>query len=93
MNDIVDSGTQEIRIKLFGGFRQLRSESTLVVDLESASTVADLRSRIARVFRDDENALGLLKASAFATDSRVLDDAESVPGDAELALLPPVCGG
>ena len=49
MNDVVvDSGTQEIRIKLFGGFRQFRSESTLVVDLESASTVADLRSRIAR---------------------------------------------
>lgn len=94
MNDVsIAARTHEIRIKLFGGFRQFRSESTLVLELESVSTVADLRAQLARVFEDDDNALSLLKASAFATDTRVLDDNESVPVDADLALLPPVCGG
>lgn len=94
MNDIsAPSRTREVRIKLFGGFRQFREESSLVLALESANTVAELRSQVARVFGDDDNALSLLKASAFATDNRVLDDDEEVPFDADLALLPPVCGG
>lgn len=94
MNDLsAASETQEIGIKLFGGFRQFRRESALVVDMESTFTVADLRRRVAGVFADDENALSLLKASAFATDKRVLDEDETVPVDADLALLPPVCGG
>jgi len=36
----------------------------------------------------------LLKASAFATDRRVLDDeSERLPSDEPLSVLPPVCGG
>lgn len=94
MNDLsVESETQEVRIKLFGGFRQFRSQAELAVEMESASTVADLRAQVARALGDDDNALSLLKASAFATDTRVLDDDEPVPLDADLALLPPVCGG
>jgi len=94
MNDVsVDSETRRIRIRMFGGFRQFRSESELAVELQAAPTVADLRAQVARAFRDDDNALSLLKASAFATDTRVLDDDEAVPLDADLALLPPVCGG
>lgn len=85
--------TRTIRIKLFGGFRQFRDEAELAVETDHASTVADLRKNVAREFGNDENALSLLNASAFATDKRVLDDDESVPDDADLALLPPVCGG
>lgn len=85
--------TRTIRIKLFGGFRQFRPESMLTLEMDNASTVADLRNNVAGAFDNDENALSLLKASAFATDKRVLDDDESVPEEAELALLPPVCGG
>lgn len=87
------SRTRTIQVKLFGGFRQFRTESMLTVETDHGSTVADLRKNVARVFADDDNALSLLKASAFATDKRVLDEDESVPDDADLALLPPVCGG
>jgi len=94
MNDAsIAPGTREFQIRLFGGFRQFRPESMLALELDDASTVADLRKHIARVFDDDANALSLLKASAFATDTRVLDEDETVPADADLALLPPVCGG
>lgn len=94
MNDVTAaSSTREIRVKLFGGFRQFREESSLVLEMEDAFTVDDLRRQVARVFDHDDNALSLLKASAFATDNRVLDDGETVPVDADLALLPPVCGG
>lgn len=85
--------TRDIRIKLFGGFRQFRTESVLTLELAPTSTIADLRRSVAGMFDSDQNALSLLKASVFATDERVLDDSESVPDDADLALLPPVCGG
>lgn len=86
-------GTRTIQVKLFGGFRQFRAEPMLSLQADPAATVADLRNSVARMFDDDDNALSLLKASAFATDKRVLDENESVPEDADLALLPPVCGG
>lgn len=94
MNSVsVATGTRELRIKLFGGFRQFRTEAMLTVSVDRAATVADLRKHVAGLFGDDDNALSLLKASAFATDNRVLDDNEPVPDDSDLALLPPVCGG
>ena len=70
MNDLsAASETREVGINLFGGFRQFRKESTLSVNMESTFTVADLRRKVAGVFADDQEALSLLKASAFATDA------------------------
>ena len=92
MND-VSTPVREVRVKLFGAFRQFHREPVLTLEVASDSTVAQLRERVAPMFDDDAGARTLLKASAFATDRRVLEENDPVPEDAELALLPPVCGG
>jgi len=89
----VATPVREVRIKLFGGFRQHREDPELAVEVAASTTVAALRSKVAQFFEEDAAAQDLLKVSAFATDRRVLDDDENLPMDTELSLLPPVCGG
>ena len=81
-----------IEVRLFGAFRQFGSAPTLRVTVRRGATVADLRAGVAELLAGD-NAHALLLASAFATDDRMLDDAEVLPASDELAVLPPVCGG
>lgn len=82
---------QSITVKLFGAFRQGNPESSLTVEIPQGGRVADLRQAMEKAL-PSENARSLLKASAFATDSAVLDDNEVVP-DGAISILPPVCGG
>jgi molybdopterin converting factor small subunit len=89
-----NASADSLEVQLFGGFRQFVPSGTLLVETGDAKTVADLRREVERAFGDDDNALMLLKASAFATDRRVLDDeSERFPSDEPLSVLPPVCGG
>lgn len=83
--------TRQIPIRLFGAFRQGRPESTLTVEVEPGARVAELRQAMHEAL-DSDSARSLLKASAFATDSEVLDDGDPVP-EREVSILPPVCGG
>ena len=82
---------RSINIRLFGAFRQGNPASSLTVEIPEQGRVADLRQAMAAVL-DSDNARSLLQASAFATDSAVLDDQDPVP-DREISILPPVCGG
>jgi molybdopterin converting factor small subunit len=79
-------------VRLFGAFRQFGSAPTLRVSVPDGGTVADLRAAVAASLPSG-NAHSLLRASAFATDDRMLDDADVLPASDELAVLPPVCGG
>jgi molybdopterin converting factor small subunit len=84
--------TREIDIRLFGGFRQHGTASTITVHVAEGDTVAAVRAALGKRLPSDD-ARSLLAASAFATDERVLGDGEPLPGVRELAVLPPVCGG
>ncbi len=83
--------TRQVPVRLFGAFRQGRSDSTLTVEVAPNANVAELRQAMHEAL-DTDNARSLLKASAFATDSEVLDDSDAVP-EREISILPPVCGG
>ena len=83
--------TRQVPVRLFGAFRQGRSDSTLTVEVAQNAKVAELRQAMHEAL-DTDNARSLLKASAFATDSEVLDDSDAVP-EREISILPPVCGG
>ncbi|MDT8437390.1 MAG: MoaD/ThiS family protein [Wenzhouxiangellaceae bacterium] len=86
--------TETLDIGLFGGFRQFVPEGRIEIDANGLTTITDLRARVEQAFADNPNALMLLKASAFATDRRVLDDeSEALPRGEALSVLPPVCGG
>ncbi len=82
-----------VPVRLFGAFRQFGAESPVEVSLPVDARVSDLRAGFAEHFADNDNALALLKASAFATDQAVLDDDEVLPAGQSLSVLPPVCGG
>ena len=82
---------RSITVQLFGAFRQGNPESSLTVEVPEQARVTDLRAAMDAAL-SDENARSLLKASAFATDTAVLDDHDPVP-DREISILPPVCGG
>lgn len=84
--------SQEIQIRLFGAFRQVDAGNSITVSVPEAARVADVRRALADRLEGDDNALSLLAASAFATDTAVLDEDDALPGR-ELAILPPVCGG
>ncbi len=83
--------TREIPIRLFGAFRQGRADPTLTVEVGNDASVAELRQAMHQVL-DSDSSRALLQASAFATDTEVLEDDQPVP-EREISILPPVCGG
>ncbi len=83
--------TRQIPIRLFGAFRQGRSDATLTVEIDTDARVSELRQAMSKAL-DSDSARALLKASAFATDTEILDDDQPVP-EREISILPPVCGG
>jgi molybdopterin converting factor small subunit len=92
MTTEIETPTIDIRVRLFGAFRQFAEGPAMALTVPAGGSVADVRKAFAARFQGNDNALALLKASAFATDQSVLDDDDALP-DAELSVLPPVCGG
>jgi molybdopterin converting factor subunit 1 len=77
-----------MRVLLFARARDLIGADC--IDVADAATVGELRRYLMLRF---PQAAGLLEKSAFAIDDEFADDAMSIPGGAEVALLPPVSGG
>lgn len=82
---------REVEIRLYGAFRSLYGEC-LRVSVAPGVTAATLRATLADRFADADGR-ALLAVSAFGTDEVVLDEADALPVDGRLCLLPPVCGG
>lgn len=85
----------KVEVKLFGAFRAHDPGATLELDLPDGARVADLREALDHHARAHWPAYRpeLLKASAFASETTVLRDAEHVPDGVPMAVLPPVSGG
>lgn len=84
-----------IEIRLFGAFRDFDPAASITLDIPEPATVADVRHAFDAYARDrwPDWRPALLRASVFASEQRVLRDAEPVPDDGRLAVLPPVSGG
>ena len=87
--------TMQITIRLFGAFRQFQQEDTLALDCPHATTIDDVRNALDAHARAHwrEEALALLRVSAFATDAELLRRGSALPADGRLAIIPPVSGG
>ena len=82
-----------VRIDLFGALRDVAADACLHVDTE-AQTVGELRAELAVASATwPTQARALLRRSAFASATTVLRDADALPDDGHVALLPPVSGG
>lgn len=92
----------EVRIRLFGAFRDLGVEPEIRVRVAPRSTLAEVRGALGRQLAaawrqgantDTRELETLIRQSALADESRVLQDSEPVSAGMRLAILPPVCGG
>jgi len=85
----------KVELKMFGAFRAFEPAPHIELELPDGACVADLRHALreygARQWPGFK--AGLLDATAFASETRVLRDAEALPADGRMAVLPPVSGG
>ena len=85
----------KIDLKLFAAFQDLEPTGHIDLELPDGALVADLRVAVDIYGRQHWPTFrpGLLKASAFASETTLLRDRDAIPADGRMALLPPVNGG
>ena len=76
-----------VKIKMFGSFRKFGD----VIDfsIPSGSNVALIKNTL----QEKLDGEGLVMDSVLANSNKILRDSEVIDCDAELSILPPVCGG
>lgn len=85
----------KIDLKLFAAFQDLEPAGRIELELPDGALVADLRVAVDTYGRQHWPKFrpGLLKASAFASETTLVRDRDAIPADGKMALLPPVNGG
>ena len=84
----------DIELELFGALRGLEEADRLTLSV-NGEQVADLRAALqahAGAHWPSTSA-SMLTSCAFATSSEILRDAQPLPADGRMAVLPPVSGG
>ena len=76
-----------IHIKLFGAFRKFGE--SLDFCLPAGSTIATVKAALQQKLHGER----LVFDSVLANDNAILHDHDILNNDAELSILPPVCGG
>lgn len=80
----------EVTVRLFALAKEMAGRSELAVELESGSTVAELRT----VLADRLPALAsLVRSALIAVDEEYASDTTVISPGSRLALIPPVSGG
>lgn len=78
-----------ITVYCFARARELLGD-TVTIEVEEPATVADLLQRLQQRFPMSRE---FLARSALAVNRQIASGRDPVPGDAEVALIPPVSGG
>lgn len=84
----------DIELELFGALRGLEAGDCLSLPV-GGELVADLRAALLAHAGTHwpSTSAGMLASCAFATSSEILRDAQALPADGRMAVLPPVSGG
>lgn len=80
-------GEITIHMKFFGAFRKFGDG--LDFSVPAGSTIAAVKTALQKKL----NGEGLVLDSALANNNSILRDSDVLSEDAELSILPPVCGG
>lgn len=79
-----------VRVRLFAATRQAVGCDAVELELPAATTIADLRGRLAERF---PQLSPLLPHVLFAVNAEYAGDSTPIPTGAEIACIPPVSGG
>lgn len=86
----------QLQIRLFGVFRKFHP-SPVALTVATGTTVRTLKTVLGLELQKLNGGIfteqALLAQSALATDHAVLEDGACLTESAQLAILPPVCGG
>lgn len=80
----------KVTVQLFARARDLAGADHVVVELIAGANIRALRVELGRRF---PSLKGLLDRSAIGVNNEFAQDADLLPPNAEVALLPPVSGG
>ena len=91
----MENKTNNIRVLLFGAFRQYAADGAINVVFPEGGSVADLRESLASELKrlSPEFSEDLLYSSAIGNNDEILSEDFQLWKECELAILPPVCGG
>ncbi|GAB3000447.1 hypothetical protein GCM10010960_00540 [Arenimonas maotaiensis] len=85
----------KIHLKLFAAFQDFEPAGQIELELPDGARVADLRLALDGYGQQHwpKYRPGLVRHSAFASETTILRDREVIPSDGRMAVLPPVNGG
>ena len=85
----------KIKLTLFAAFQDYEPEGQIELELADGALIADLRTALNSygLLHWPKYRPGLLKHSAFASETTLLRDRDAIPADGRMAVLPPVNGG
>jgi len=79
-----------VRVRLFARAKDLAGTEAVVVNLQTGSTVGDLRRQLAI---ECPALRGLLERAALAVNDEFVEESLTLLATADVAVLPPVSGG
>jgi molybdopterin converting factor small subunit len=89
-----------VEVTFFGWFKNVVSSGRHALQVPPGTTLKHFRSMLTAdlIQKDlsttDLNRLeALLQLSAFANDSQILSETDTLTHNCQIAILPPVCGG
>jgi hypothetical protein len=86
----------EVQVRPFGAFRDYSASEPITIQLAEGAGLRELRLAFAArltALRPDLDGPGLVGESAFADDTRLLEETDRFVHPCTVCALPPFCGG
>ena len=88
----------KIKIELFGASRDFSDQDLLEFDVDSHSTIKDIRKKMLNYldinFNGNENFKKIVNSSAFCSENNnIISDNYKITKNEKIAIIPPLGGG
>jgi molybdopterin converting factor small subunit len=88
----------KIKIELFGASRDFSDQDLLEFDVDSHSTIKDIRKKMLNYldinFNGNENFKKIVNSSAFCSENNnIISDNYKITKNEKIAIIPPIGGG
>ena len=88
----------KVEIELFGASRDFSEQNSLNFEVDSNSTIKDIRNKIIdyldKKFNGNESYKKIVNSSAFCSgDNNIISDNYKITNNEKIAIIPPIGGG